>query len=976
MEMTMLKANHSLILIAISATLFMFFGCISPEHVILMMAEDLAQRGNLDESMALAEKILDENPDSIRGLVLKASVHKHRGEFSDAKLCINKALELGVDDPNFDLLRFEKADIFLFEGSFDLAAQGYSELIEQTSNEEIRNISLMQRSMTYFYQGEYDKAKVDLTQIINTCGDEQKEIALLMRGYIYRIEYKYDDAINDYTEAIKVNPDCATAHVFIGNIYRDKGMTEKAQTEHTKAEAIEPGIMDNYNPFDMPLSNIASGKGHDLLDKGDYDGAIEEYSKALEVEPDSAFLYAMRGWAYYLKNDYTNAISDCTKSVTYNPRPAAAYDTLGWCYYYTGDYKKSRENFDKALKNDKWHRGSICGLGALDFEEGKYDEAISYFEYALRVDPGYGDAREWVIKIYGKSGKPLPDKYKSHIPDSDENPELYKNEKLLNRKADELFRDNYVNDVLELCNKAIEINPENSSAYANRGRAYEKLGDYNKAFADCNKAKEIDPNNALIYAQLGAIYGGMGQSDNAIENFKKAVRLDPQNSRAHSGLAFTYDMLKQYDQAIIEINKAIAIESDYAGNYIKRGKIHEHLNDFEGALSDYTLALKYDPENITTLKFRAAMNARTSRYDDALSDYARIIELAPDNPEVYRLRADHYKSRNMHDEAIADCNRAIKIDPDDPKSYFARGSIYRFSSGIENAVADYETVKKMDPDFAGIDWYIKDAKKYEKIRKDRLSLKEETSKGTADAGKYFELAKMLGQQAKWDEVLENLKKAVELDPDNTEYRLTLAQFYSSGGIDQNEAIKELNKVLALEPACAQAYFLRGQCYFYLNDKKSELNDYNKAIELEPDNAQYYYSRSGTYHGLWIKGKQKSDLDNTIKNLRKATELAIEYVRENRIPIGTADQAAMEQKMLLDLCASKFKDLDLYEECIKLHSLFIELDPDEANNWLQRGRIYEEIGEFKKAESDYEKAVELHPSWEWARTRLKEVRDKM
>ena len=56
---------------------------------------------------------------------------------------------------------------------------------------------------------------------------------------------------------------------------------------------------------------------------------------------------------------------------------------------------------------------------------------------------------------------------------------------------------------IEECNRVIELNPNSTAAYNNRGVAYYNLKEYEKAIDDYNKAIELDPNMPLVYDNLG-----------------------------------------------------------------------------------------------------------------------------------------------------------------------------------------------------------------------------------------------------------------------------------------------------------------------------------------------------------------------------------------------------------------------------------------------------------------------------------------
>jgi tetratricopeptide (TPR) repeat protein len=70
-------------------------------------------------------------------------------------------------------------------------------------------------------------------------------------------------------------------------------------------------------------------RGDAYANKGNYDQAIADENKAIELNPDYAMAYGERGFAYDSKANYDLAIEDETKAIELNPRLAGAYATRG-----------------------------------------------------------------------------------------------------------------------------------------------------------------------------------------------------------------------------------------------------------------------------------------------------------------------------------------------------------------------------------------------------------------------------------------------------------------------------------------------------------------------------------------------------------------------------------------------------------------------------------------------------------------------
>lgn len=95
-----------------------------------------------------------------------------------------------------------------------------------------------------------------------------------------------------------------------------------------------------------------ANRGSDKLQNGDYDGAIADSSRAIELDSKMPEAYYNRGTAKLQKADYDGAIADYSKAIELNANFARAYYNRGAAKKHKGDLLGALVDDNKALKLD------------------------------------------------------------------------------------------------------------------------------------------------------------------------------------------------------------------------------------------------------------------------------------------------------------------------------------------------------------------------------------------------------------------------------------------------------------------------------------------------------------------------------------------------------------------------------------------------------------------------------------------------
>ncbi len=165
-------------------------------------------------------------------------------------------------------------------------------------------------------------------------------------------------------------------------------------------------------------------------------------------------------------------------------------------------------------------------------------------------------------------------------------------------------------------------------AYNNRGLAYTKIGQHDKAIVDLTKAIALDPNLAAAYFNRGLAYTKIGQHDKAIVDLTKAIQLDPNDADAYSTRGVAYNDKGQYDMAIEDFNKAIALKPNDPFVYNNRGYSYNKKRQYNKAIEDFTKAIQLNhPKPLYPYGNRGSAYLSIGDKDRAIADYQKACDL-------------------------------------------------------------------------------------------------------------------------------------------------------------------------------------------------------------------------------------------------------------------------------------------------------------------------------------------------------------
>ncbi|MFW6105173.1 MAG: tetratricopeptide repeat protein [Chloroflexota bacterium] len=330
-------------------------------------------------------------------------------------------------------------------------------------------------------------------------------------------------------------------------------------------------------------------QGNIYLEQEQWDEAITEYTKAIELNPQFAGVYANRAVAYSQKDEYHLAIVDCEKamelnaSITLDTTVANAYMDRGLSYIKEGNYDKAIRDYTKAIEIDPENFFAYAFRAKAYGYKDEYDLAIADYSKAIELAPEfvladfYSD-RGWAYYHKDEYNLAIAD-FTKVIEFNPEDAEAYSDRGFAHyvNGFDNSDRREFQLAIADL-DRALELDSTNADDYTFRAMAHAKLGDCDKAIPDYTEAIELAPD-ADVYNRRGSCYQDIGEIDKAIADYSRAIELDPEYSAAYYNRAGAYVELGMDAEAISDLRKFLTLSYDEERNELVRKWIEKLQSD-------------------------------------------------------------------------------------------------------------------------------------------------------------------------------------------------------------------------------------------------------------------------------------------------------------------------------------------------------------------------------------------------------------
>jgi len=382
------------------------------------------------------------------------------------------------------------------------------------------------------------------------------------------------------------------------------------------------------------------------------------------------------------------------------------------------------EAYRKAVELDPSLSAVRMNLALLHARKGEYQPALEQLEEILKRGPEQADA----LYLSG--------------------------EFLLQSRQKEQARERFA--------RVITREPEHAGALAGLGKISLEAKQYEEASGFYARSAQAKPTTES-YFNLALAELSLGRRDQAVEALQKALALAPEDPDVLGLLGIVQLQQNKLPDAVASLRQALAGKPD-ALWYSHLGVALEQSNDFAGAAAAFQKAVDINPGSADDWAQLGIVRVRLKQNDVAMVSLQKAIALDGRHFAALATFGDLLLDRKDYETAVQTYRRALEVNPKDFFTSFNLGLALSESGRSEEALGAFRATLELAPDSGEVHrqlglLYDKAGNVESAIEHFRKSLNN-----APRSGSHFRLGVLLARIGQGDAALEQLEKAVALEP--------------------------------------------------------------------------------------------------------------------------------------------------------------------------------------------------------------------
>lgn len=402
------------------------------------------------------------------------------------------------------------------------------------------------------------------------------------------------------------------------------------------------------------------------------EAVIPACTEAINRWPSLAAAYAMRGNAYRLREDYQSALADFDKSLELAPGNAFSVVRRALVYHAIKD-RRATDELRKLIASTPTDARGFEARGLAFMNRGMLDAALGDVAQGLKLLPD-----DLLLHATRASVLLRKQEFNAALGELDTVIAAAPNASLQYfQRGGALSRLMQPQAAMESFAKAVDLDPHVPHFSSVKRQEEIKQARLSGEASVGSSPSIANRETARSSFRIGILYLRAGEFRKALKELDAAIGSDPTFGDALLARAAVHIKLREIAPARTDIDQVLAINPRSAPALAMRGEIKANSGDADGALADFENALAVEPKHAVALAGRGWVRLKKGKNEAAKQDFSAAIAASPSNVSARLGMAEAYLQTGNRDAAV----KALEaILADNPEIAQARDALRRAKS--------------------------------------------------------------------------------------------------------------------------------------------------------------------------------------------------------------------------------------------------------------------------------------------------------
>ena len=284
--------------------------------------------------------------------------------------------------------------------------------------------------------------------------------------------------------------------------------------------------------------------------------------------------------------------------------------------------------------------------------------------------------------------------------------------------------------------------------------------------------------DANVFNNLGGILIKLGELKEAELSIRKSIDLNAKNPAAHTNLGGILIKLGKFKEAELSIRKAIYLNPNSADAHFILGNLFKDQDKFEDAEISIRKSIKLNPKDPEAHITLGRLLIKLGKLKEAELQIRKAIDLNPNSADDHYILGNLLRDQEELEDAEILFRKAIHLNHNFDKAYLILGILLRELGKLKEAELSAREAIKLNPKvgnaYLSLGIILRDLGRFEEAE---LFTRKAIKLKNSDLERcYQNLSLLMYARGNINSAIENIEKAVSIDPISKEYKLILSIF--------------------------------------------------------------------------------------------------------------------------------------------------------------------------------------------------------